>query len=145
MTNQHEKGYATGVFDLFHIGHLNLLKAASSRCSSLIVGVSTDQYCLEYKGYKPVIPFEERLAIISSIRYVQAVVAQESANKFSMYHNLRFDAIFVGDDWKGTKQWNLIEKNAISYGVKVIYLPYTKHTSSTKLRGVLNRLVNGLS
>lgn len=127
-------GYTTGVYDMFHIGHLNLLKRAKEKCDYLIVGVSTDEFVREYKYKTPVIPFEERIAIVEAIRYVDKVVPQESMDKFAAWEKLHFNVIFHGDDWQGTDTWNEIEAKFVSVDVEVVYLPYTKHISSTKLR-----------
>ncbi len=132
-------GYTTGVFDLFHIGHLNILRRAKEKCDILIVGVSTDKL-VEYKFKKPVIPFEERFEIVKSINYVDKVVPQENMDKMAAWQKLKFDMIFVGSDWKGTKKWNDFEKIFSEVGVKIIYFPYTKGTSSTLLNETLLNL-----
>lgn len=136
------KGYTTGVYDLFHIGHLNILKAAKARCDHLIVGVTTDELSLQRKGKKPVIPLSERLEIIKGIRYVDEVVIQETMDKFDAWEKLHFNRMFVGSDWKGTEKWNKLELEFKILGVDIIYFPYTEHTSSTLLREVLNTLVH---
>ena len=102
-------GYTTGVFDLFHIGHLNILKRASLECDHLIVGVTTDELCKSAKNQKPFIPFQERMDLVEAVKYVDEVVPQTSYNKIEAWNNLKFDKMFVGDDWKGTDQWNKIE------------------------------------
>lgn len=130
-------GYTTGVFDLFHIGHLNILKNAKSKCDHLIVGVSTDEVVQEYKDKKPIIPFEERIEIVKAIKYVDEVVPQESMDKFKAWENLHFDVLFHGDDWKGTEMWNKLEKEFAEVGVEIVYFPYTKQTSSSQLREAL--------
>ncbi len=132
-------GYATGVFDLFHIGHLNLLRRAKEHCDRLIVGVSTDAL-VSYKNKRAVIPFEERKAIVEAIRYVDEVVAQENMDKMEAWRRLRFDVMFVGDDWKGTEKWNGYERQFREVGVKIIYFPYTKGTSSTLINETLLKL-----
>ncbi len=132
-------GYATGVFDLFHIGHLNLLRRAKEHCDRLIVGVSTDAL-VSYKNKRAVIPFEERKAIVEAIRYVDEVVAQENMDKMEAWRRLRFDVMFVGDDWKGTEKWNGYERQFREVGVKIIYFPYTKGTSSTLINDTLLKL-----
>ncbi len=132
-------GYATGVFDLFHIGHLNLLRRAKEHCDRLIVGVSTDAL-VSYKNKRAVIPFEERKAIVEAIRYVDEVVAQENMDKMEAWRRLRFDVMFVGDDWKGTEKWNGYEQQFREVGVKIIYFPYTKGTSSTLINDTLLKL-----
>lgn len=132
-------GYTTGVYDLFHIGHLNLLRKAKSQCDYLIVGVSTDDL-VEYKGKRSVIPFEERKQIVGAIRYVDEVVTQENMNKIEAWNKYHFDVMFVGDDWKGTDKWNFIEKEMNNVGVEIVYFPYTQGTSSTLINETLNRL-----
>ncbi len=133
-------GYTTGVFDLFHIGHLNILKKAKQECDFLIVGVTTDELCQSRKGKKPIIPFVERCEIVRSIRYVDKVVPQQTMNKMEAWEELRFQRMFVGDDWKGSEKWNQLEKDFQTIGVEIVYFPYTKHTSSTKLREVLEKI-----
>lgn len=132
-------GYTTGVFDLFHIGHLNLLKNAKSLCDRLVVGVTTDEL-VSYKFKKAVIPFEERMEIVRSIRYVDAVIPQESMDKFEMWEKLKFDVMFVGDDWHQSDKWKDYENKFNEVGVKIIYFPYTKGTSSTLLNQALIKL-----
>ncbi|MCR5497005.1 MAG: adenylyltransferase/cytidyltransferase family protein [Paludibacteraceae bacterium] len=132
-------GYTTGVYDLFHIGHLNLLNKAKSMCDYLIVGVSTDDL-VEYKGKRSVIPFEERKSIVGALKCVDEVVTQENMNKLEAWHKYGFNVMFVGDDWKGTEKWNRIEEEMKSIGVEVVYFPYTKGTSSTLINETLRRL-----
>ena len=134
-------GYTTGVYDLFHIGHLNLLRKAKAQCDYLIVGVSTDDL-VEYKGKRSVIPFEERKEIVKAIRYVDEVVTQENMDKLGAWKKYRFDVMFVGDDWKGTDKWNKIEAELAEVGAKVVYFPYTKGTSSTLINETLKKLRN---
>ncbi|MEC7919265.1 MAG: adenylyltransferase/cytidyltransferase family protein [Candidatus Neomarinimicrobiota bacterium] len=133
-------GYTTGVFDLFHIGHLNILKRAKLECDYLIVGITTDELALSAKKQKPVIPFQERMEIVESIKFVDEVVPQTSYNKMEAWNNLKFDRMFVGDDWKGTKEWIKIEKDLSQYNVEIIYFSYTLHTSSTMLRDILQKI-----
>jgi glycerol-3-phosphate cytidylyltransferase len=133
-------GYTTGVFDLFHIGHLNILKRAKLECDYLIVGITTDYLALSAKNKKPVIPFTERMEIIESIKFVDEVVPQTNYDKIEAWNNLKFDLMFVGNDWKGTEKWNQIEKDFNKCGVEIIYFSYTSHTSSTILRDVLNKI-----
>ena len=132
-------GYTSGVFDLFHIGHLNLLMNAKSMCDQLIVGVTTDNL-VAYKNKNAVIPYQERLEIVRSIKYVDATVAQESMDKFKVWEKLKFDVLFVGDDWFETPKWKEIEEQFKEVGVKVVYFPYTKSTSSTMLNKTLKKL-----
>ena len=133
-------GYTTGIFDLFHVGHLNLLKNAKSRCDRLIVGVTTDELSQVLKGKKPVIPFEERMEIVRAIRYVDETQPEVVDDKFQAWENLRFNVIFKGDDWKGSAKWRAYEDRFESVGVSVHYFPYTKHTSSTFLINILSKL-----
>ena len=101
-------GYTTGVFDLFHIGHLNILRRAREKCDKLIVGVTTDELLKVYKNKSPIIPFEERISIVKSIKYVDEVVPQENMDKLSHWNYLKFNVVFVGDDWQNTDKWNKI-------------------------------------
>ena len=127
-------GYTTGVFDMFHIGHLNILRRAKEQCSKLIVGVSTDELVRSYKQKVPVIPFEERFAIVAACRYVDEVVSQEDRDKIAAFHRIGFDVMFVGDDWKGKPLFVDVERYLNEHGVEVVYFPYTQGTSSTILR-----------
>lgn len=133
-------GYTTGVFDLFHIGHLNVLKRARLECDYLIVGVTTDELSLSAKGKSPIIPFNERLDIVEAIKFVDEVVPQVNYDKFEAWNNHKFDMMFVGDDWKGTEKWNTIEQQFAQLKVEVVYFPYTTHTSSTFMREVLSKI-----
>ena len=140
--NMHEPlrvGYTTGVYDLFHIGHLNLLRKAKAQCDYLIVGVSTDEL-VSYKHKQAVIPFEERREIVGAIKYVDEVVTQENMNKMEAWEKYHFDVMFVGDDWKGTDKWNKIEADLNAVGAEVVYFPYTKGTSSTLINETLHKL-----
>jgi glycerol-3-phosphate cytidylyltransferase len=130
-------GYTTGVFDLFHIGHLTLLKNAKSLCDKLIVGVTTDELLLDYKGKKSVIPFKERIQIVENIKFVDAVVPQNSMDKLDMANKLKFNVMFVGDDWYNTEKWKTIEAQLKEIGVEIVYFPYTQGTSSTLINEIL--------
>jgi len=132
-------GYTTGVFDLFHIGHLNMLRNAKSMCDELIVGVSSDDL-VEYKFKTPVIPFNERIEIVRSIKYVDVAVPQNDINKFLAWEKLKFDILFVGDDWYGEKKWKRYEEKLKEKNVKIIFFPYTKGTSSSLLNETLKKL-----
>jgi glycerol-3-phosphate cytidylyltransferase len=132
-------GYTSGVFDLFHIGHLNVLRNAKSMCDRLIVGVTTDEL-VAYKNKKAVIPFTERMEIVRACRYVDAVIAQESMDKFETWKKTKFDIMFVGDDWYKTEKWDDLEKNFKDVGVKICYFPYSKGTSSTLINEILLKL-----
>ncbi len=127
-------GYTTGVFDMFHIGHLNILKHAKELCDYLIVGVSTDDVVEAYKNKKPIIPFEQRRAIVEAIKYVDKVVPQTSMDKFKAWEELHFDAIFHGDDWKGSAMYDEVEKKLKGVGCDLVFLPHTDGISSTILR-----------
>lgn len=135
-------GYTTGVFDMFHIGHLNILRRAKEQCDYLIVGVSTDELVKEYKNKTPIIPFEERAEIVQSIDCVDRVIAQENRDKYEAWRELKFDVMFVGDDWKGKPLFMKVEEEFKKVGVDVVYFPYTKDTSSTILREKLGAKSN---
>ncbi len=135
---KYEIGYTTGVFDMLHVGHLNILRRAKEQCNFLIVGVSTDELVKEYKGKLPIIPFSERLEMVAALQCVDMVVPQRDRDKFAAWGNYKFDAMFVGDDWKENELFIEVEKRLNKEGVKVIYFPYTKNTSSTILREKLN-------
>lgn len=134
-------GYTAGVYDMFHIGHLNVIRRAKEQCDYLIVGVSTDELVQHDKGKTPVIPYEERAAIISAIKYVDQVVPQLDKNKFDAWEKYHFNKMFVGDDWKGTPQWNKYEKQLEPVGVEIIYLPHTDGISSTKLTNLIKNIL----
>ena len=138
---KYKVGYTTGVYDMFHIGHLNVLRNAKEQCDYLIVGVSTDELVKSYKHKIPVIPFEERIAIVEAIKFVDQVVAQTSMDKFEAWEQLHFNAIFHGDDWKGSDMYNEIEKKLNAVGVDMVFLPHTQGTSSTMLQGVLQKIL----
>ena len=127
-------GYTTGVYDMFHIGHLNLLKRAKEQCDYLIVGVSTDELVWHDKNKKPIIAFPERCAIVEAIRYVDQVVPQVDKNKFGAWEKYHFHKMFVGSDWKGSEAWNGFERQFEPVGVEIVYLKYTDGISSTILR-----------
>lgn len=131
-------GYTTGVFDLFHIGHLNILKKAKENCDYLIVGVSTDELVEDYKKKIPVIPYEQRAEIVAAIRYVDEVVPQTSMNKIKAWEKLRFHKMFHGDDWKGSEMWNKIESEFRKINVEIVYFPYTKNVSTTSVKNTLS-------
>ena len=129
-------GYTAGVYDLFHVGHLNLLKNAKGMCDKLIVGVSTDDV-VSYKGKKALIPFEDRLEIVRSIKYVDAVVPQYDMDKLTMCKKLCADILFVGDDWYQTPKWEDYEQEFAKEKIQIVYFPYTKGVSSTRIREAL--------
>ena len=145
MTGPRRIAYAPGVYDLFHIGHLNVLRNARERCDHLIAGVVTDELALRVKGLQPIVPLAERLAIVAAIRYVDEAVAEDVPTKLQMWERLQFNAIIKGDDWRGTDRGDKLESDFAKVGVEVIYVPYTKQTSSTLLRRVLQREIDGLS
>jgi glycerol-3-phosphate cytidylyltransferase len=131
-------GYAPGVYDMFHVGHLNILRNSRLACDYLIAGVVSDELSRIAKGKSPVIPLAERLEIVSSIRYVDEAVEENLPTKLEMWERLHFDVIIKGDDWRGTDKGNKLERDFAAVGVQVFYLPYTVHTSSTMLRQALN-------
>ena len=130
-------GYTAGVYDLFHVGHLNLLKNAKSMCDKLIVGVTVDEL-VTYKGKKAIIPYEDRAEIVRSVEYVDAVVPQYDMDKLTMCKKLKANVLFVGDDWYGTPKWEAYEKEFEEAGIQIIYFPYTKGISSTQISKALN-------
>lgn len=126
-------GYTTGVFDMFHIGHLNILRRAKEQCDYLIVGVSTDELVEDYKKKTPVISFENRFEIVKAIRYVDKVVPQENMDKFEAWQKYKFNAIFHGDDWKGSSLYDSFIEKFKRVGVDMVFLPHTDGVSSTQL------------
>ena len=132
-------GYTTGVFDMFHIGHLNIIKRAKEQCDFLIVGVTTDELCEKRKQKKPVICEEDRVEIVESIKYVDKVALQTDMNKIKPVLEHNVDVVFVGSDWKGTAAWNKYEKEFAKVGCAVVYLDHTDGISSTILRDRLNK------
>lgn len=134
MEKKFKIGYASGVFDLFHVGHLNILQQAKEQCETLIVGVTTDELCFKRKGKCPMISHKDRSKIVEAIRYVDKVVSQEDMNKFRMVEELGADAVFVGSDWKGTEAWDKYEKEFATIGCQVVYIGYTDGISSTILQ-----------
>lgn len=131
-------GFTSGVFDMFHVGHLNILKKVADRCDQLIVSVTTDELAIEAKGRRPIIPYDERCEIVRAIRFVDLVIPQVDYDKVKAWESYHFHRIFVGDDWRNTERWIVLENRFRALGVEVVYLPYTQHTSSTKLREVLD-------
>ena len=129
-------GYTTGVFDLFHVGHVNLLRNAKGMCDKLVVGVTSDEL-VSYKNKKSVISFEERMEVVRSCRYVDAVIPQEDMDKYTQWQKVKFDVMFVGDDWFKSEKWEAIDKQFKDVDVRVVYFPYTKGTSSTLINNVL--------
>ena len=129
-------GYTSGVFDLFHVGHVNVLRNAKELCDKLVVGVTTDEL-VSYKNKKAIIPFQERCDVVRSCKYVDVAIAQASMDKYDAWKKIKFDVMFVGDDWYNTPKWNAIEKKLKKFGVKIVYFPYTKGTSSTLINEIL--------
>jgi glycerol-3-phosphate cytidylyltransferase len=137
-------GYTAGVFDLFHVGHVNLLRNAKAMCDRLIVGVTIDDL-VAYKSKKAVIPFDERIEIVRSCRYVDLAVPQTTMDKFDAHRRYGFNIMFVGDDWYKTEKWIQLDRQFMEVGVKIMYFPYTHSTSSTLINGVLNDLRSGMA
>lgn len=135
-------GYVSGVFDLFHVGHLNVIMQARAKCDRLIVGAVTDEVVTEIKGRPPVITLEERMAILRSLRDVDEVIADVHRDKFDTWQDLHYDVIFKGDDWQNTPKGDKLEADLAAVGARVVYFPYTRHTSSTLLRQVLTQLAH---
>lgn len=130
-------GYTAGVYDLFHIGHLNLLKNARGMCDKLVVGVTVDEL-VTYKGKHAMIPFEDRIEIVRSCKYVDAAVPQYDMDKLKACRELGASLLFVGDDWYGTEKWREYEREASAFGIQIVYFPYTKGVSSTQITKALH-------
>ena len=131
-------GYTTGVFDMFHVGHLNILRRAKEQCEYLIVGVSTDENVQNYKHKTPIIPYEQRRQIVEAIKYVDQVVPQENMDKYAAWEKLHFHAIFHGDDWKGSSMYDESEHKLNAVGCDLVFLPHTDGISSTQLSQRIN-------
>ncbi|SFQ52156.1 glycerol-3-phosphate cytidylyltransferase [Amycolatopsis arida] len=131
-------GYAPGAFDMFHIGHLNILRRARLECDHLIAGVATDEVVHQAKGKRPIIPFAERLEIVRSVRHVDEAVPDPHVDKLDSWRELRFDVLFKGDDWRGTERGNRLEAELGAVGARVVYFPYTLSTSSSALRRLMS-------
>lgn len=135
MSEKHYKiGYTDGVYDMFHVGHLNMIKEAKKRCDYLIVGVHSDEIVEGYKHRKTVINEEDRRKIVEAIKYVDKAVITGTRDKLELFELYHFDAVFIGDDWKGTERWNNFEKVLAEVGVSVEYIPYTQGISTTRIR-----------
>lgn len=132
-------GYTTGVFDMFHIGHLNILRNAKKQCDYLIVGVSTDELVESYKNHRPIISFEQRKEIVEAIRYVDKVVPQTSLSKLDAWKEHKFDVMFHGDDWKNSPMYKEIERELAAVNCKVVFIPHTDGISSTQIREQLEK------
>lgn len=127
-------GYVVGAFDLFHVGHVNILRNAKSMCDYLIVGLSTDEWFKSYKNKIPVIPFDQRSEILLACRFVDSVVPQDDFDDFKMREKLNFDIMFVGDDWKDSERFKELEEKFKDVHVKIVYLPYTNGISTTEIK-----------
>lgn len=134
-------GYTTGVYDMFHVGHLNVIQRAKEQCDYLIVGVSTDELVQKEKNKTPVIPYSERAAIVGAIKYVDEVVTQPDKDKMAAWERYHFHKMFVGSDWKGTPQWEQFEKQFAPLGVEIVYLPHTDGISSTQLTTLIKKML----
>lgn len=132
-------GYTTGVFDMFHIGHLNILRRAKEKCDYLIVGVSTDEVVRSYKNKTPIIPYEDRAAIVAAIKYVDEVVPQTTMDKVAFLKSRHFDVMFHGDEWKGTELYNHYEEEFAKLGARIEYLAHTDGISSSILREKISK------
>lgn len=132
-------GYTTGVYDMFHIGHLNILRRAKEKCDYLIVGVSTDECVLSYKNKTPIIPFEQRAAIVEAIKYVDEVIPQDTMDKVDFLKKRHFDVMFHGDEWKDTELYRNYEIEFAKYGARIEYLPHTDGISSSLLREKMDK------
>ncbi len=135
-------GYTQGVFDMFHIGHLNIINRAKMQCEVLIVGVNSDRLVERYKQKRPVINEENRAEIVRNLKSVDQCFIAETLDKEEIYLEHPFDVVFIGDDWKGSERWNYTEKQLAEHGVEVVYLSHTPNVSSTDLRGEVSNCVN---
>ena len=133
-------GYAPGAYDLFHIGHLNLLRRAKEQCDYLIAGVASDEILIKHKGITPVVPLAERLEIVRNIGFVDAAHAAMTNDKVAIWKDLRFNVLFKGDDWQGTEKGSKLERDFATLGVEIAYFPYTLSTSSSALRKTLHNI-----
>ena len=134
-------GYTAGAYDMFHIGHLNLLRKAKENCDYLIVGINSDELIKKYKRKETIIPENERMEIVKAIKFVDEVVLINNRDKLDAYNKYKFNRLIVGDDWKGSQDYQIAEEELRKFNVKVIYLPYTKNISSTILREALNIII----
>ena len=132
--NKYKRGYTDGVYDLFHVGHLNMIEQAKAECEYLIVGVHGDDVVNEYKHHYPIISEKERARIIGAVRGVDQVVINDTRDKLELLRRHRFDVVFIGDDWKGTERWIKFEEMLAEHGVDVVYVPYTKGISTTEIK-----------
>ena len=132
-------GYTDGVYDLFHVGHLNMIKEAKKHCDFLIVGVHSDQIVKEYKNRETIINENDRAAIVGALKYVDKVVINNTRDKMELWNLYHFNVVFIGDDWKGTERWNKFESELSKINVDVVYIPYTKRISTTKIRTIIGK------
>ena len=139
---KYKTGYTQGVFDMFHIGHLNILNGAKEYCERLIVGVNSDELVLNYKNKKPIICDKQRTQIVNSIKSVDEAFIVDTLDKEEILKNHKFDVVFIGSDWKGNKRWEETEVSLKKYGIDVVYLPHTEGISSTKLKELLTKETN---
>ena len=137
MMRLYETGYTTGVFDMFHVGHLNILRRSKEHCRKLIVGVSTDELVLQYKHKLPIVHLDDRIEIVRAIRYVDEVVVQSDMDKFKAWEKLRFNVIFHGDDWQGSELYTETERRLKLVNVDTVFLPHTEGVSTTILTEVI--------
>ena len=133
-------GYVSGVWDMFHIGHLNLIKRAKSQCDYLIVGVNTDKRVMEQKHKSPVFSYKERATIVAACRYVDKVIPQNDSDRLATWKKYHFNKLFAGSDWKDTPRWNKYAEQLEPLGVKIVFFPRTKGISSTKLKTIIEEL-----
>lgn len=132
-------GYTDGVYDLFHVGHLNMIMEAKKHCDFLIVGVHSDKIVNEYKNRETIINEKDRAIIVGAIKHVDKVVINNTRDKLELWKLYHFDVVFIGDDWKGTERWNKFEVELSKIGVDVVYIPYTKGISTTKIRNKIGK------
>ena len=139
-TKRYKIGYTDGVYDLFHVGHLNMIETAKRQCEYLIVGVHSDEVVRQYKHCYPIIPEAERARIVGAMKGVDKVVINDVRDKLILLERYCFDVVFIGDDWKGTERWNNFEKVLKERNVDVIYVPYTKGISTTDIKEKILRV-----
>lgn len=136
---QYKRGFTAGCFDVFHKGHLNLIKNAKEYCDYLVVGVNSDELVQSYKNKTPIQPLCDRLELVAAIKYVDESVRMDTLDKIDAWKRFNFDVVFIGDDWKGSDRWNKTEEELSKYGVSVVYIPYTPGISSTIIRNEINK------
>ena len=136
---KYKLGYTQGTYDMFHIGHLNLLRNARAHCEKLIVGINSDALVMQYKNKKPVIDESDRVAIVRELRCVDDVIICETLKKTEIWEKIHFNAVFIGDDWKGNPRWIETEKELAKYNAKVVFIPYTQGISSSIVRAERER------